>query len=65
MNIFRKKLKGLQATSPFRIQNDDSIICGYFCIRFIDSMLKGNPKFDFMLEYTNYFHLMKTKRMIK
>ena len=28
-------------TNIFRIQAYDSIICGYFCIGFIDFMLKG------------------------
>ena len=28
-------------TSIFRIQSNNSIICGYFCIRFIDFMLAG------------------------
>ena len=28
-------------TNIFRIQAYDSIMCGYFCIRFIDSMLAG------------------------
>ena len=28
-------------TNIYRIQAYDSIACGYFCIRFIDFMLKG------------------------
>ena len=28
-------------TNTHRIQAYDSIMCGYFCIRFIDFMLKG------------------------
>ena len=35
----------------YRIQADDSIICGYFSIRFIDFMLKGKS----LLDYTNLF----------
>ena len=31
----------------FRIQAYDSIICGYFCIRFIDFMLKGETLTEF------------------
>ena len=33
----------------FRIQAYDSVMCGYFCIRFIDFdfMLKGNTLTDF------------------
>ena len=33
------------------IQAYDSIMCGYFCIGFIDFMLKGKS----LLEYTNLF----------
>ena len=29
-------------TNIFRIQAYDSIMCGYFCIGFIDYMIKGN-----------------------
>ena len=35
----------------FRIQAYDSIMCGYFCIEFINYMLKGKT----LLEYTNSF----------
>ena len=35
----------------FRIQAYDSIMCGYFCIGFIDFMLKGKT----LTEYTNPF----------
>ena len=35
----------------FRIEAYDSIMCGYFCIGFIDFMLKGRS----FLEYTNLF----------
>ena len=28
-------------TNIFRVQAYDSVMCGYFCIRFIDSMFKG------------------------
>ena len=34
-------------TNIFRIQAYDSIMCGYFCIRFIDFMLKGKTLTDF------------------
>ena len=33
----------------FRIQAYDSIMCGYFCIEFINYMLKGKT----LLDYTN------------
>ena len=35
----------------FRIQAYDSIMCGYFCIEFIDDILKGKT----LLDYTNLF----------
>ena len=38
-------------TNTYKIQAYDSIMCGYFCIEFIDLMLKGN----ILLEYTNLF----------
>ena len=38
-------------TSIYRIQADDSIMCGQFCIRFIDFMLKGKS----LLDYANLF----------
>ena len=38
-------------TNIFRIQAYDSVMCGYFCIGFIDFMLKGKTLTDF----TNLF----------
>ena len=38
-------------TNIYRIQAYDSIMCGYFCIGFIDLMLKGKR----LLDYTNLF----------
>ena len=38
-------------TNIFRIQEYDSVICGYFCIGFIDYMFKGKT----LTEYTNLF----------
>ena len=35
----------------FRIQAYDSIMCRYFCIKFINYMLKGKT----LLDYTNLF----------
>ena len=35
----------------FRIQAYDSIMCGYFCIEFINYMLRGKT----LLDYTNLF----------
>ena len=42
----------------FRIQAYDSIICGYFCIGFIDFMFKGK----ILTEYTNIFSPNDFKR---
>ena len=38
-------------TNIYRIQAYDSIMCGYFCIGFVNFMLKGKSLF----EYTNFF----------
>ena len=38
-------------TNIYRIQGYDSIVCEYFCIGFIDFMLKGKS----LLDYTNLF----------
>ena len=45
--IGNKKIKA----SIFRIQAYNSIMCGYFCIEFINYMLKGKT----LLDYTNLF----------
>ena len=42
----------------FRIQAHDSITCGYFCIEFINYMLKGKT----LLDYTNLFSPNNFKR---
>ena len=44
-------------TNVFRIQAYDSIMCGYFCIGFINFMFNGNS----LTDYTNLF----TKRLKK
>ena len=38
-------------TNIYRIQAFDSIMCGYFCIGFMDFMLKGK----ILLDHTNLF----------
>ena len=48
----------------FRIQAHDSIMCGYFCIEFINYMLNGKT----LLDYTNLFSpndFKKNDRVIK
>ena len=47
-------------TNIFRIQAYDSIMCGYFCIEFIDFMLKGKP----LTEYTNIFHQIILRKIM-
>ena len=41
----------IDITNIFRIQAYNSVMCGYFCIRFIDFMLKGKT----LIEFTNLF----------
>ena len=43
----------------YRIQNHDSIICGYFYIRFIHYMFMGKS----LTDYTNHFRQITLKRM--
>ena len=58
--ISNKKIKAI----IFRIQAYDSIMCGYFCIEFINYMLKGKT----LLDYTNLFSpndFIKNDQIIK
>ena len=48
-------------TYIFRIQAYNSIMCGYFCIGFIDFILAGKTLIDF----TNLFSPITLKKMIK
>ena len=43
----------------FRIQSDDSIMCGFYCITLIEYMIAGKILLDF---YTNLFSLKKCKK---
>ena len=45
--IRNKKIKA----NIFRVQENDSVMCGYFCIGFIDFMLAGKK----LTDYTNLF----------
>ena len=45
-------------TNIFRIQAYDSIMCGYFCIGFINFMLKGKS----LTKYTNLFSTNNFKK---
>ena len=56
LNIFLKKFKNLliikrYIANIFRVQTNDSVMCGYFCIGFIDCMLAGKN----LTNYTNLF----------
>ena len=48
-----KKFIGNKNTKAniFRVQANDSVMCGYFCIGFIDFMLAGKK----LTDYTNLF----------
>ena len=48
-------------TNIFRIHADNSIICAYFCIGFIDFMFARRSLIDF----TSLFFLMISRKMIK
>ena len=48
-------------TNICRIQAHDSIMCGYFCIEFIDFMLAANN----LTEFTNLFLPNKFKKMMR
>ena len=53
LNIIPKEIKKFRGnkTNIYRIQGYDSIMCGYFCIGFINFMLKGKS----LLDCTNLF----------
>ena len=52
LNVFQKKFIGNKnITNIYRIQAYNSIMCGCFCIGFIDFMLKDKS----LLDYTNLF----------
>ena len=41
-------------TNIFRIQSNNSIMCGYFCIGFIDFMFAGKTLIDFTSLFSPY-----------
>ena len=43
------------------MQDNESIMCGFYCIAFIEHMLAGKT----LLDYTNCFLRMTMKRMTK
>ena len=58
LNMFLKKLKDLldikTSKKTFRIQANNSIMCGYFCIGFINSMFAGRSIIDFRSLFSPY-----------
>ena len=53
--IRHKKIK----TNIFRIQANNSIMCGHFCIAFIDFILARKT----LIDYTSFFLLIISKKM--
>ena len=52
LNMYLKKLKSLLVIANiFRVQANNSTMCGYFCIGFIDFMLAVKT----LIDYTNLF----------
>ena len=52
MNSSASQNKSIK-TNIFRLRANDSLMCGYFCIGFIDFMLAGKK----LIDYTNLFSL--------
>ena len=53
--------KSIVVTNIFRIQSYDSVICGYFCIGFINFMLASKTLTYFLIFF---HHIILTKMMI-
>ena len=51
LNLFQKKENKNIITDSYRMQAENSIMCGYFCTGFIDFILKGKS----LIDYTNLF----------
>ena len=47
------RIKNIKA-NIFRVQANDSVMCGYFCIGFIDFMLAGKKLTDFTNLFCTY-----------
>ena len=58
LNIFLKKLKSLLVinikANIYRVQSNDSKMCDYFCIGFIDFMLAGKTLTDYTYLFSPY-----------
>ena len=51
-------------TSIFRIQADNSIMCGYFCTGFIDFMFAGKSLIDFTSLFSPYDFKKNDKKIL-
>ena len=51
LNLFQKKENKNIITDSYRMQAENSIMCGYFCTGFIDFILKGKS----LIDYKNLF----------
>ena len=47
-------------TNIFRMQTYDSIMCGYYCIGFIDFILAGKT----LTEFTKFFHQITLRKLM-
>ena len=58
LSIFLKKLKSSLVlnikANIYHIQANDSVMCGYFCIGFIDFMLAGKTLSDYTSLFSPY-----------
>ena len=58
LNISLKRLKNLSGIKTianiFRVQANNSVMCGYYCIGFIDFMLAGKKVTDFTDFFSSY-----------
>ena len=59
LSMFHKK-KSI-THSIFRTQDDDSIMCGFYCIAFIEYMIAGKT----LLDYINLFSTNDYQKKIK
>ena len=49
----------------FRIQDDDSIMCGFYCITFIEYMIAGKTLLDYINLFSANDYKKKDKIMYK
>ena len=52
-------------TNIYRIQAYDSIMCGYFCVKFVDFMLKGKSLLDYKKIFSPNEYEKNDKIMLK